>query len=163
MQLLLITTSPNAVRQMLENRDGISLTVIDCTDYARGDTKAMRDSLQQAVEQCLQQFIPDLLITYRCPFVIPCHLFSKARMGAYNIHPSLLPKYRGLNPWKAMFRNGEREGGVTIHRLANEADAGETIVQKAFEIESSDTIETARQKADTLATEMLSQLLVRFL
>jgi phosphoribosylglycinamide formyltransferase-1 len=80
-------------------------------------------------------------------------------LGAFNIHPSLLPKYPGLNPWEAIFRNHEQEGGVTLHRITEHIDAGPIIYQATFPIVESDTVESARTKADNLASELVVRLI----
>ncbi len=76
-------------------------------------------------------------------------------MGAYNIHPSMLPKYPGLNTWEQIFRANERQSGVTIHRITDIADSGEIILQRTFSIEDFDTITTARYKADQIAVDLV--------
>ena len=50
--------------------------------------------------------------------------------GCFNIHPSLLPRYRGPSPLFWQFYNGERDGGVTVHRVTENIDAGPVIAQR---------------------------------
>lgn len=151
-KVLLITTSTNSVRTLLETSPLVELHTIDCNDNP-DDAKS---SLQYEVDKAK----PDLIITYRCPIILPASVFSKASLGAYNIHPSLLPKYPGLNPWHEMFRNHEREGGVTLHRITEFVDAGDIIYQSHFEIEPSDTIFSAREKADKAAADLVHKLII---
>ena len=106
---------------------------------------------------------PDLLFVYRCPFIISKKAYSTARIGAYNIHPSLLPKYRGLNPWYEIFKNNEVENGVTLHRITDVVDKGEIIYQQSYKIFPKDTIEYARNKADIIASELLAKFLDEYI
>ena len=96
----------------------------------------------------------DWLITYRCPYIIPADIFGRARIEAVNIHPSLLPSYPGLNPWEEMSKVHEQQGGVTLHRLTEEADKGEIIMQESFAIELDKGIDEARDRADNVAARL---------
>ncbi len=145
MDVLLITTLPNSVASALETDAG--LNVLDVKGLERENLFALIADAEF-----------DVLLTYRCPYIIPPELYNKARFGAFNIHPSLLPAYKGLNPWEEIFRNHETVSGVTIHRLSAEPDSGEILIQKPFEIRPDDSIETARAKADELAGRMVRDM-----
>ena len=151
MIVILVTTSDNAVRKTLEFEQGITLITIDCA--------VAKDNTLQLLEEYMNNVTPDILITYRCPYILPQDIFSLPRLGAFNIHPSLLPKYPGLNPWEAIFRIHEREGGVTLHQITKQVDAGSIVFQRSFRIEETDTLEIARMKADRLAAELVEQLI----
>lgn len=96
------------------------------------------------------------LLTYRCPYILPKEWYSLAKLGAYNIHPSLLPKYAGLNPWKAIIANEERVNGVTVHRISERVDNGEIIYQRSYVIDMADTIIVAREKSDMIAMGLMN-------
>lgn len=149
MDVLLLTTLPNRVAYQLNIEADMTLQVIDYKD----------DLFKDKISAYIISHFNFVLVTYRCPYIVPKEVYSKAKAGAFNIHPSLLPKYPGLNPWDEMFAVGEREGGVTIHKLSDNVDAGEIVLQKDFRIESYDTISTARVKADKIAAELISLLL----
>ena len=86
----------------------------------------------------------DLIACCGFPYRLPADLLALPRQGAINMHPSLLPKYRGAGPnvfgW--MFRNDEKEAGITVHRMAVEFDTGPILSQHAVEIDDDDTAET---------------------
>lgn len=63
-----------------------------------------------------------------------------------NIHPSLLPKYKGLNTHQRAIDAGDAEAGCTVHWVTEELDGGDTILQKAIPIESMDTAETLAER-----------------
>lgn len=63
-----------------------------------------------------------------------------------NIHPSLLPHYKGLNVHDRVIQNKERESGCTVHYVTPEMDAGEIIVQKAVDVSPEDSPHTLAEK-----------------
>ena len=150
MRVLLITTGEHSVTSHLKCSLDWDTCVIQCPPL---------ESLESRIDEALAQYSPDIIVTYRCPKILPSRIMSAAPLGAYNIHPSLLPKYPGLNPWDEMFKNRERQGGVTLHQLSGKVDAGPIVCQQAFEIKSEDTFETARNNADRIAAEMLCSFL----
>ncbi len=85
-----------------------------------------------------QSLRPDLVLASTFNRVIPKEIFSAARY-AVNIHPALLPRYRGANPFTWMLARGEREAGLTAHLMAEKADAGEILFQRPVPIGVNDT------------------------
>lgn len=77
---------------------------------------------------------PDVLVTAAYGLIVPDALLQLPRLGPVNVHPSLLPLYRGPDPIRRALWNGERETGVTIQRMAREVDAGDILVQERVEI-----------------------------
>lgn len=100
-----------------------------------------------------------MLLTYRCPKIIPKEVYSLFRLGAYNLHPSLLPLYPGLNPWEQIFADRISMSGVTLHKLSNVVDGGEIIIQSSFEITKNDTLTSARNKADAVASKIIVEFI----
>jgi methionyl-tRNA formyltransferase len=82
----------------------------------------------------LRQLNADLAIVCCYPERLPMAIVNTARYGAINIHPSLLPQYRGPEPLFWIYRNGERTTGVTIHRVDENLDTGPIIDQRELEI-----------------------------
>ena len=72
-----------------------------------------------------------------------------ASKAAMNLHPSLLPKYRGANPVEEQLNGGEQNLGVSLHLLSDEFDAGDIVKQAKFELpETADRWAIERQAAD---------------
>lgn len=82
---------------------------------------------------------------------IPPAVFARPRHGAFNLHPSLLPKYRGHNPYFWAIRNGEAETGVTLHRLTERFDDGPTLCSKTLAIAPVDTLGSLWRKLGNLS------------
>jgi methionyl-tRNA formyltransferase len=81
---------------------------------------------------------PDLIVVvaYR---ILPAAVFTSARLGAFNLHGSLLPRYRGAAPINHAIMNGERETGVTTFFLQERVDTGEIILRKSLSIGTDET------------------------
>lgn len=154
-KLLFITSGINSCTEYLQIRNGIDLNVLD---LSQGSVRTQED-----LDQYILDMSPDLLFVYRCPFIISKKAYSIARIGAYNIHPSLLPKYPGLNPWYEIFKNSEIENGVTLHRITDVVDGGEIIYQQSYRISPNDTIECARNNADIIASELLARFMDEYI
>lgn len=101
----------------------------------------------------------DLIISYKLPHIIPFDIISICRYGGVNIHPSLLPKYSGLNPWLEMYYNMDLEGGVTIHHLSEKPDFGNILLQGSFRIGLGEPLNDAMAKAEEIAVTLLKQML----
>ena len=67
-----------------------------------------------------------------------------------NIHPSLLPKFKGLNTFSRMLKNKEKNAGCTVHFVSKELDSGNMIVQKKFSINSGDDEKILKKKTQKL-------------
>jgi methionyl-tRNA formyltransferase len=76
-----------------------------------------------------------------------------------NVHPSLLPRWRGAAPVERALMAGDAETGVTIHRTTAELDAGPIAAQERFEIAPDDDAGTVYAKSAELAAELLEQVL----
>ena len=63
-----------------------------------------------------------------------------------NIHPSLLPKFKGLNTYSRMLKNKEKKAGCTVHYVNEKLDSGSTILKKSFFINFEDDESTLKRK-----------------
>ena len=105
------------------------------------------------LEQC-RAAAPDFLFSFYYRFMLPEPLLATATRGAYNMHGSLLPKYRGRAPVNWAILQGERETGATLHLMDAKPDHGAIVDQCAVPILGDDA---ARQVFDkvTLAAEIV--------
>lgn len=92
-------------------------------------------------------------------YKIPKVLMNSVKDGFINVHPSMLPKYRGGNPYSRVLMNGETETGVTIHFMDESFDTGDIIAQKAYHIHSKATMGTLFNELNVLGIELLLQVL----
>jgi methionyl-tRNA formyltransferase len=92
-------------------------------------------ALQLQVQACQ----PDLIFSFYYRHMLPVELLAVAKNGAYNMHGSLLPKYRGRVPVNWAVLHGETETGATLHEMAAKPDAGAITAQTAVPILPDDT------------------------
>lgn len=95
-------------------------------------------------------------------YKIPKVLLNATKDGFINVHPSMLPKYRGGNPYSRVIMNGETETGVTIHFMDDSFDTGDIIAQKPYHIHSKATMGTLFNELNVLGIELLLQVLQRY-
>lgn len=150
-KVLLVTTGQNTVRHTLEAMERIDLCVVDMNDYKL----FTKEYFVADLRDILKAFAAQLLLTWRCPYILPSDIFTLPIYGALNLHPSLLPAYPGVNPWDAIYRNGEIVTGVTLHKITMQADDGEVICQQEFSILGI-AYEEARKISDSVAGTMVS-------
>lgn len=77
---------------------------------------------------------PDLIVTACFPARLPGVVLRTPRAGCLNLHPSLLPAYRGPSPIFWQLRDGASRGGVTVHKLDDALDTGDIVAAQACEI-----------------------------
>jgi len=78
-----------------------------------------------------------------------------------NIHPSLLPKFKGLNTYSRVLQHKERITGCTVHYVSEKLDSGKIIVQKSFYINSNDNEETLKQKTQNLEYRVFPEAIIK--
>jgi methionyl-tRNA formyltransferase len=84
---------------------------------------------RERIAPLLRALEPDLALCAGFPWKLPADALEVPRLGVVNFHPSLLPRYRGPIPVGWAIRNGDREIGVTFHRMAAELDTGPILSQ----------------------------------
>lgn len=112
--------------------------------------------------QQLQKLQPDLFVVAAYGHLIPQSLLDIPKYGSLNIHPSLLPKYRGPSPIQSAILDGNNTTGITIIKMDEEIDHGPILLKKEIPITESDTFETLHIKLFTLAAEMLARTIPRY-
>ncbi|MEU3243416.1 MULTISPECIES: methionyl-tRNA formyltransferase [unclassified Streptomyces] len=88
----------------------------------------------------LRESAPDIIVANNWRTVLPPEVFELPPHGTLNIHDSLLPAYAGFSPLIWALINGEREVGVTAHRMNAELDAGDILLQRAVPVGATDTV-----------------------
>jgi len=91
--------------------------------------------------------------------ILPQALLDLPRLGALNVHPSLLPQYRGATPIQSALRNGDAETGVTIMLMDAGMDTGDIVLQERVPIEPDDTYGTLHDRLALYGGELLGEAL----
>ena len=102
---------------------------------------------------------PDVIFSFYYRHLLCDNIVNTARVGAFNLHGSLLPAYRGRAPLNWVLVNGESETGVTLHRMVARADAGAIIAQQKVAIAGSDEAMSLHRKLADAAKSMLHGVL----
>lgn len=112
----------------------------------------------EELEQLLQLDV-DLIVTAAFGQLLPESLLALPKLGAINVHASLLPKYRGGAPIHQAIIDGEQETGITIMYMVKKLDAGNIISQQAIKIEENDNVGTMHDKLSVLGADLLKETL----
>lgn len=106
-----------------------------------------------------KQAAPDIILSAYYRAIIPDEFLAVPRLGAYNLHGSLLPKYRGRACINWAVLNGERQTGVTMHVMTTKADRGDIIAQEQFPINFTDTGHDVFLKASNAVRKIIREYL----
>lgn len=111
----------------------------------------------------LRSFQPDIAVLAAYGKIITPVILSVPKHGFVNIHPSLLPKYRGASPVVASILAGDKETGVTIMKMDERLDHGPILDQRILPLDGSETMGTLTEKLGFLGATLLFDVLPRYL
>lgn len=97
----------------------------------------------------------DILLSCGFSFMLTPEIIGLAKQLAVNVHPTLLPKYRGYRSGPFIIMNGEKKSGVTIHELTTDMDRGDIFLQKEFPVTAFDTTKSLSRKAQEVETGLV--------
>ena len=149
-----VVTQPDKPR----NRGKMQPTPVKAAAEALGLTVLTPEKVNREVE-AIAELRPDLLVVVAYGQFLSEKLLAVPRLGAVNIHGSLLPAYRGAAPINAAVINGEQESGVTIMYLDKGMDSGDMILQESVSIGEDMTAGQLYDELCRLGTELLLQAL----
>lgn len=101
----------------------------------------------------------DLIVTAAFGQILPESLLNAPKLGAINVHASLLPKYRGGAPIHQAIIDGQKETGISIMYMVKKLDAGDIISQRAIAIEDQDDVGSMHDKLSFLGADLLKETL----
>lgn len=107
----------------------------------------------------LRQLSPDVIVVAAFGQLLPPSVLDIPPCGVINLHPSLLPKYRGAAPIQWTLINGEKETGITLMLLDEGEDTGDIICRQSIPIEINDTSETIHYTLANLGAKLLRETL----
>ncbi len=110
----------------------------------------------------LQSYQADLFIVIAYGQILPGRILGIPRLGAINVHASLLPKYRGAAPINWAILKGEKETGVTVIQMNEQMDAGDIVSQSSIAIQENDNAVTLRAKLAVLGADILLDAVTDF-
>ena len=95
--------------------------------------------------------------------ILPPMFIKKFNGKIINIHPSLLPKYKGLNTHKRALLNKEKYVGCTVHYVTSKLDSGKIIIQKKIKLSKKDNIESVKKKVLKIEHKAYPDAIVKIL
>lgn len=104
----------------------------------------------------------DVAVVCSFNYKVPKALLEAVKDGFINVHPSLLPEYRGANPYSTVIINNEKETGVTLHFMDENFDTGDIIDQRTLELTPMETMGTLFNRLNILAFNMLIDILKKY-
>jgi methionyl-tRNA formyltransferase len=123
-----------ALPRLRECLTGRPMTVAAACRQLGIPCRRVRNANVRPCREHLQDFRPDLLLSFSCPHRIKPSVLSIARVGNLNVHSSLLPRYAGVCTYIHVLADGCDETGVTIHEMVEDFDAGRIVAQERLAI-----------------------------
>jgi methionyl-tRNA formyltransferase len=117
------------------------------------------DTLDTQIIATIKNYHPDFLVVLDYGLIVPDELLQLPKFAALNVHPSLLPKYRGPSPVPSAILAGEKTSGVTIIEMTSDVDAGDMLAQKTYTIKPDDTTDSLLTTLDTLGGEIIVEVI----
>lgn len=117
----------------------------------------------QQVIDTLQAVNTDLIVTASYGQMIPWETIQRARFGGLNVHPSILPRWRGGDPVPWVIMTGDRQIGVTVVGLSKKFDEGLIYAQKKIPVSPTDTSTPLRTKLFEMGADLLTGLLPAYI
>ncbi|VXB81483.1 phosphoribosylglycinamide formyltransferase 1 [Pseudomonas sp. 8AS] len=143
--------SPARIRAVISNRaDAYGL---ERAKQAGIDTRVLdhkqfdgREAFDAALVECIDGFAPQLVILAGFMRILTPAFVSHYSGRLLNIHPSLLPKYKGLHTHQRALEAGDHEHGCSVHFVTEELDGGPLVVQAIVPVQSDDTPDSLAQR-----------------
>ncbi|MFT6926018.1 MAG: UDP-4-amino-4-deoxy-L-arabinose formyltransferase [Psychromonas sp.] len=107
----------------------------------------------------IRQLQPEILFSFYYRHLLSRNIINIPPQGAFNLHGSLLPAYRGRAPINWVLINGETETGLTLHCMTEKADAGDIVAQQKITISANDNALSLYNKMTKLTSEMMKKIL----
>lgn len=135
---ILAVISNRADAQGLEYaaKQGIATETLSHKDFET------RNDFDAALHDLIAEYNPDLICLAGFMRILGADFVAKWPNKILNIHPSLLPAYKGLNTHARAIENGETQSGCTVHYVTPELDSGDIVIQKSVPVHTDDTPET---------------------
>lgn len=120
--------------------------------------RTLRDADAQAELAALK---PDLMVVAAYGLILPLIVLDTPRLGAINIHASILPRWRGAAPINRAIETGDAETGITIMQMAEGLDTGDMLAIEKTAIGPEDTAQTLHDRLSTMGAALLMKTLPR--
>ena len=151
---LVISNNSNALGLKYAEKSKIKFYVINYNNIANAEIKLLR---------LLKKFKIELICLAGFMKIISKNFIDKFNKPILNIHPSLLPKYKGLNTHFRVIRNKDKYSGSTVHLVTAKLDSGKIILQKKIKISKLDNVKSLEKKILKIEHKIYSAAVFKFL
>jgi phosphoribosylglycinamide formyltransferase-1 len=152
--VIALTNNPNAGGISIARDNNIPLKIIDSKAYEN------REEFDSLVVETLKSYSPDLTVLAGFMRILT-PVFTE-NIKSVNLHPSLLPRHKGLNAIERSYEDNYLNGGVTIHYVSSELDGGEILLQKEISKEGL-SFEEYNKKIRSIEKEALVEAIQKVL
>ena len=153
---IIISNNPNAYGIQRAKNHFIKYKIID---NHRFET---REDFDRALVEELQDSNPDLIVLAGFMRILTPVMIEAFKNKIINIHPSLLPKYPGLDTHNSVIKNGDLKHGVTIHYVNEVLDGGQIIAQGEISVNANETSEELKTRIHAIEHVMLPMVVSKF-
>jgi len=150
-----ISNKANAKGVQIAQKVHIPVEIIEHTNFKS------REKFDESLVKIIQNYKPDL--TVLAGFMRILTPVFTTQIDAINLHPSLLPLFKGSNALENSFNSGMIKGGVSVHWVEQELDGGSVISQEEIEIKKSDSLEEFSERIHKLEYKLLPQTIIKVL
>lgn len=146
-----VSNRPDAYALERARSAGVATQVVDHTAFPD------RAAFDGALEDAVARFQPDLVVMAGFMRVLTPDFVARFEGRLINVHPSLLPAFRGLHTHRKALAEGCRIHGTTIHFVTEDLDAGPIIAQAALRVLATDTPDSLRERVQALEHRLLPE------
>jgi len=147
-----LTNNPHAEGIAIAQEHGIPYGVVEPKHFDS------REAYDEVVVETLKRYAPELTVLAGFMRILT-PVFTE-QVKAINLHPSLLPRHKGLNAIEKSYEDEHPEGGVSVHYVSSELDGGEVILQKSVDKKGMD-FDAYDTKIRAIEKEALTQAIVQ--
>ena len=122
-----------------------------------------RKSYDQKLKEVIKQESVDFIILAGFMRILGSDFVKNFPNKIINIHPSLLPKYKGLNTHLRAIKNKDKFSGASVHKVTQKLDSGKIILQKKIKILKKDTVKSLEKKVLKIEHEIYPKAIVKFI
>ena len=153
---IVISNNPNAYGIQRAKNHSINYKIIDNKSFEA------RENFDQALVDVLKDTRPDLIVLAGFMRILTPVMIKAFKNKIINIHPSLLPKYPGLDTHNLVLKNGDLKHGVTIHFVNEVLDGGQIIAQGEISVNADETINELKSRIHSIEHVMLPMVVSKF-
>ena len=148
-----LSNNPGAFGLNRAKKYGIAQQIVDHRDFDD------REAFDQSLLETVNRYRPDFIVLAGFMRILGSAFVQAYEGKILNIHPSILPDYKGLNTHQRVIDNAETEHGVSIHLVTKGLDDGPVLLRGRYPIEARDTVEDLQRKGHAMEHQMYPRLI----